>query len=1063
VSSLLYALGRWSYRSRKLVLVLWIAVLALAGGSAALFNQGTDNAFSIPGTESQEALDTLSSTFPQVSGASAQIIVTVPEGDDISDQDVKDAVKTAVDDLGDSEQVAAATDPFGENAAGAIADNDRAALISVQMDVGQSEVTATAKSDLEKITDQLNEALPQGAKATLGGSLFATELPTVTITEGVGLVVALVVLVLTFGSFLAAGMPLLSAILGVGISIALIFVATIFGPISSTTPLLALMLGLAVGIDYALFIISRHQDQLRQGMQPEESAARAVATAGSAVIFAGLTVVIALLGLSVAGIPFLTTMGTAAAVAVALAVCISLTLIPALLGFAKGRINPNRRALRKQAQANAEAGAASHGTDRSDVGADDSSTTTGSSDTTGGTHTGVGAPVGTHAAHPGADSTAPAAPVASSGPVSAAAASRADSEPVLLENLFADVDGDTVQTTPGRSGAHAAAIGTPPAAASARPSGSPLTQADQSRPAIAPPPAPGPSDQAVHHQNKFFNGWVRAVTRFPLLTIVLVVGILGLAAVPALQLRLGLPDAGSLPASSSARQAYDLIGENFGEGKNGPLIVTGSIVTSTDPVGLMNDIADEIRGMDGVDSVPLATPNETADTGIIQVVPTGGPDSQSTKDLVADLRAQHDHFEDKYGVDLAVTGTTAAGIDVSDRLGAALLPFGILVVGLSLILLTMVFRSIWVPIKATLGYLLSVIASFGAVAAVFEWGWFGEALHVEQTGPVISFMPIILMGVLFGLAMDYEVFLVARMREDYVHGKDARKAVTTGFVGSAKVVTAAAVIMFAVFAAFVPEGDTSIKPIALGLAVGVFVDAFIVRMTLVPAVLALLGERAWWLPKWLDRALPSFDVEGEGLQRELDLANWPAPGSTDVVVADRVGLKPSATAEHALFHDLSFVLPASHTLVVHGEHPAAVRALLLTISGRAKPDEGTLKVAGLVSPIRATTIRSRVAFLTVDDSVDAVGRIRDIVDEQPALLVIDGIDRLTDHAARKQVFVELSEAQASAARRDATLTLAVGTVEEWPLSDAIPAGDGFVDVSLETSRTRTTNTAEVPA
>jgi RND superfamily putative drug exporter len=1040
VSSLLYALGRWSYRSRKLVLVLWIAVLALAGGSAALFNQGTDNAFSIPGTESQEALDTLSSTFPQVSGASAQIIVTVPEGDDISDQDVQDAVKTAVDDLGDSEQVAAATDPFGENAAGAIADNDRAALISVQMDVGQSEVTATAKSDLEKITDELDEALPQGAKATLGGSLFATELPTVTITEAVGLVVALVVLVLTFGSFLAAGMPLLSAILGVGISIALIFVATIFGPISSTTPLLALMLGLAVGIDYALFIISRHQDQLRQGMQPEESAARAVATAGSAVIFAGLTVVIALLGLSVAGIPFLTTMGTAAAVAVALAVCISLTLIPALLGFAKGRINPNRRALRKQAKAEAEAGARSRGTDRADVVTDDSSTRTGSNDTT-----------------------APTAPVASSGPVSAAAASRADSEPVLLENLFADVDGDTVQTTHGRSGAHAAAITTPPAATSARPASSPLTQAEQSRPAIAPPPAPGPSDQAVHHQNKFFNGWVRAVTRFPLLTIVLVVGILGLAAVPALQLRLGLPDAGSLPASSSARQAYDLIGENFGEGKNGPLIVTGSIVTSNDPVGLMNDIADEIRDMDGVDSVPLATPNETADTGIIQVVPTGGPDSQSTKDLVADLRAQHDHFEDKYGVDLAVTGTTAAGIDVSDRLGAALLPFGILVVGLSLILLTMVFRSIWVPIKATLGYLLSVIASFGAVAAVFEWGWFGEALHVEQTGPVISFMPIILMGVLFGLAMDYEVFLVARMREDYVHGKDARKAVTTGFVGSAKVVTAAAVIMFAVFAAFVPEGDTSIKPIALGLAVGVFVDAFIVRMTLVPAVLALLGERAWWLPKWLDRALPSFDVEGEGLQRELDLANWPAPGSTDVVVADRIGLKPSANAEHALFHDLSFVLPAGHTLVVHGEHPAAVRALLLTISGRAKPDQGTLKVAGLVSPIRATTIRSRVAFLTVDDSVDAVGRIRDIVDEQPALLVIDGIDRLTDHAARKQVFVELSEAQASAARRDETLTLAVGTVEEWPLSDAIPAGDGFVDVSLETSRTRTTNTAEVPA
>ena len=500
MSSLLYALGRWSYRSRKLVLVLWIAVLALAGGSAALFNQGTDNAFSIPGTESQEALDTLSSHVPQVSGASAQIIVTVPKGDDISDQDVQDAVKTAVDDLGDSEQVAAATDPFGENAAGAIADNDRAALISVQMDVGQSEVTATAKSDLEKITDELKEALPQGAKATLGGSLFATELPAVTITEGVGLIVALVVLVLTFGSFLAAGMPLLSAILGVGISIALIFVATIFGPIWSTTPLLALMLGLAVGIDYALFIISRHQDQLRQGMQPEESAARAVATAGSAVIFAGLTVVIALLGLSVAGIPFLTTMGTAAAVAVALAVCISLTLIPALLGFAKGRINPNRRALRKQAKA--EAG--SRGTRQADVDTDASSTRAGSIDTTGGTNTGVGAPVGTSAANAGPPHSP--APVASSGPVSAAAASRVDSEPVLLENLFAEVDGDTVQTTHGRSGAHAAPSRRRPPRHPLGPAGRRSTQADRVARPSPRRPAPGPSDQAVHHQNKFFNG-----------------------------------------------------------------------------------------------------------------------------------------------------------------------------------------------------------------------------------------------------------------------------------------------------------------------------------------------------------------------------------------------------------------------------------------------------------------------------------------------------------------------------------------------------------------------------
>ncbi len=248
----------------------------------------------------------------------------------------------------------------------------------------------------------------------------------------------------------------------------------------------------------------------------------------------------------------------------------------------------------------------------------------------------------------------------------------------------------------------------------------------------------------------------------------------------------------------------------------------------------MNDLGDEIAGLPGVADVPLATPNLTADTGIVQVVPTGAPDSEETKDLVTEIRAQHDHFLDEYGVDLAVTGFTAVGIDVSAKLGAALLPFAFVVVGLSLVLLTMVFRSVAVPIKATLGYLFSVGAAFGVVTLVFEHGFLADALHVTRLGPVISFMPIVLMGVLFGLAMDYEVFLVARIREDYVHSGQARRSIFTGFQASAKVVTAAAVIMFAVFVAFVPEGDMSLKPIALGLAVGVLVDAFVVRMTLVP-------------------------------------------------------------------------------------------------------------------------------------------------------------------------------------------------------------------------------------
>ncbi|WP_168443144.1 MMPL family transporter, partial [Microbacterium sp. K35] len=390
--------------------------------------------------------------------------------------------------------------------------------------------------------------------------------------------------------------------------------------------------------------------------------------------------------------------------------------------------------------------------------------------------------------------------------------------------------------------------------------------------------------------------WVAGVTRRPILVSLAIVLGLGVVAVPALSLDLALPNAGVLPKDSEARQTYDLVGEQFGPGFNGPLILTGTIVTSTDPLGLMEDLGDAVAEVPGVKEVALATPNETADTGIVQIIPETAPDDPATADLVRELRSHHDEWLDEFGIDLKVTGFTAVGIDISDQLGAALLPFGIFVIGLSLILLTIVFRSLWVPITAAAGYLLSIVAAFGVVGAVFEWGWFADALHVAKVGPIISFMPIILMGVLFGLAMDYQVFLVSRMREDFVHDPDAKspdrttrraaalRAVRSGFSGSAKVVTAAGLIMFAVFVAFVPEGDSSLKPIALGLAAGIAIDAFLVRMTLIPALMAILGERAWEIPAWLERILPSVDIEGEAVERERHLAAWPGDGS--VVAAD---------------------------------------------------------------------------------------------------------------------------------------------------------------------------------
>jgi RND superfamily putative drug exporter len=533
----------------------------------------------------------------------------------------------------------------------------------------------------------------------------------------------------------------------------------------------------------------------------------------------------------------------------------------------------------------------------------------------------------------------------------------------------------------------------------------------------------------------FFRGWVRAVTRFPLVTIIAVVVALGIATLPALQLRLALPDAGSLPQSNSARTTYDLVSEHFGPGFNGPLIVTGSIISSTDPVGLMTRIGDEIADLPGVAAVPLATPNAGADTGIVQVIPTTGPDDPRTAELVAELRAKHQHFLDEYKVDLQVTGATAVQIDVSDRLGGALLPFGILVVGLSLVLLTMVFRSIAVPIKAALGYLLSVGVAFGVVAAVFEWGWGAELLHVDKVGPVISFMPIILMGVLFGLAMDYEVFLVSRIREDYVHGKDARRAIQSGFVGSAKVVTAAAIIMFSVFAAFVPEGDTSIKPIALGLAVGVFVDAFIVRMTLVPAVLQLLGEKAWWMPRWLDRLLPSFDVEGEGLQKELDLADWPEPGVRYVAAADGLAVEAK---RRALLRDVSFRLGDGEVLVVHGGDRTASLALLMAVTGRTPMSAGTMKVAGFVLPTRGAAVRSRTAVVRCDEGDTPVEDVRLALAGRPELLALDAVDTVTDPVERRRIRAELSAALSRARLDERPFALVVSCVDPAGLDDLLP-------------------------
>ena len=699
----------------------------------------------------------------------------------------------------------------------------------------------------------------------VGGDAYKTDSDPSKVPELLGLFVSFLILVLTFRSLVAAGMPITTALVGVGVTITSVIVVSNVITVSSTAPTLAEMLGLAVGIDYALFILSRHRAQLAEGLDVVESMSRALATAGSAVVFAGTTVIIALAGLSVAKIPVLTVMGLGAAFSVTVAVSVALTLLPAIALLLGERLRPKPRKARRDRRA-------------------------------------------------------------------ARAASTEASE---LPRR-----GDGAEPAPHRGG------------------------------------------QVV-----------AAATRHPVLTVVAVVALLGLATVPAFDMELGLPDNSTAPADSPQRQTYDAITATFGEGYNAPLIVTADIITSTSPQDTVSQLADGIRKIPGVVAVPQETPDEGADTGLVQVIPAGGQNSTATSDLVRELRAQTPALEEEYGVStILVTGQTAANIDASDRLGEALLPFGAIVIGLSLILLTIVFRSIAVPIKATLGYLLSVGAALGAVVVVFQWGWADAIVPGLADAPIVSFLPIFVMGVLFGLAMDYEMFLVSAMREHYVVSGVPREAVKEGFRASARVVTAAALIMTSVFIAFVPGGSTTIQQIAFGLAVGVSVDAFLVRMTLVPAVLVLLDHRAWWLSKTLQR-LPEVDVEGAALHRKIAFEDYQAAhGQTTLLAQDLVVREGAAPAE----------VSAVAGEVTHVSVPDAddARALARVLSARRTPSSGELVVDSLLVPEQREAVVRRTALLELTSPDRSEGSVEERVHDRVRLEAISGRRRraLTDQA-----------------------------------------------------------------
>ncbi|QJC52625.1 MMPL family transporter [Paenibacillus albicereus] len=789
MSKLFYKLGKTAFDKPWAFIAAWIVILGAVVALIASNGVSVSSEMKIEGTESQKVLDKLQQELPQAAGDQGSVVFTVPDGERLDTPERQQAILAAIADIykqeyvinpadlaaaagaqaqqgaaqgaqgaaqsgqdaaagqGAGAQDQAAGAAQGQGAAGAaaampygpllvdgqpvpgalIASNGSVALFQFQFTVQKTSVPADVLKDIIATVEKAESGT--GIDALPSDSLLMPEIP-IGMNEVYGLIVAVLALLVTLGSLVAAGLPILTALIGVGIGVGGAYSISSFVPMTSFTPILALMVGLAVGIDYALFIVNRQRRLiLDQGLTAREAAGRAVGTAGSAVFFAGLTVIISLCGLLVIGIAFLSTMALVASVTVLISVLVALSLLPALLGLVGERIC-SAKAREKSRQA---AGTQKHG---------------------------------------------------------------------------------------------------------------------------------------------FAKSWVRFIIRFRWIAILLVIVALGAAALPVRDMQMGIPSGATANLDSGQRQSYDAIAKGFGEGYNGPLLLVA------EPREAGGAIAPEALGklaaeLQQVKDVSIVTPMGLSEGGkmaILSIIPKSGPTDEATKDLVETLRDSDSALASGNGVTIGVTGFTAINIDMSARLAEVFpLYIGIIVL-LSLLILLLVFRSILVPIKATVGFLLSVLATFGITTAIFQWGWMKDLLGFDTGGPIMSFIPILVTGILYGLAMDYQVFLVSSMRESYVHGHRGRDSVVHGYEQASRVVVAAAVIMVSVFAGFIFTHDIMIKQIGFALALGILLDAFLIRMTLVPAVMALFGDKAWSLPRWLDRILPNLDVEGDKLIAELNAA-----------------------------------------------------------------------------------------------------------------------------------------------------------------------------------------------
>ena len=728
MSRYLYRLARWCFTHRWKTLAAWGALVIAAVALATGLGGKTTDSLTIPGTQSQQAVTLLEQKLPAASGTTTQVVFADESGT-VTTAAHQAGVEATLKDLKALPQVVSVSDPY---AAGTVSPDQKVALATVTYDVtSPGDVKSAAVDGLETAA---HDARAAGVQVEFSGAVYPQA--AAVNSEAVGVVIALVVLVLTFGSLLVGGMPLVTAIAGVVISMMGVTILASFTDIASASTSVATMLGLSCAIDYALFILSRTRTNAAAGHSPEEAVGRAAGTAGSSVVFAGLSVMIALCGMAVVGIPFLTVMGLTAAATVGLALLVALTLLPALIGFAGHRITRYSRL------------------------------------------------------------------------------------PVLRRARAA-------------------------------------------------------TQTAVHEPDKLSGTrWASWVVRHRWPVLIGGVVVLGLLAVPFSKMDLGLPGADARPTTDTSRVAYDLTTEHFGAGYNGTLTVVAQDVTKAATAAR---VATELGGIDGVVSSKVAV--VTNGIAVISVVPSTGPNDAATANLVHTIRNDSTAIADQTGAHILVGGQTATDIDVSAKLSQALPIFLITVVVLAFLLLTFAFRTILVPLKSILGFLLSAGAALGAQVAVFQWGWGKQLLGIAPT-QTLSFLPVILLAIMFGLSSDYEIFVVSRIKEHYTRTGDAREAAVQGTGQSARVVAAAALIMASIFASFLFAADPMIKSIGFSFAVGVLVDAFVVRLALVPAVMAIAGARIWYHPRWFARVVPDPDIEGERLEAELaerDAAAPPAP------------------------------------------------------------------------------------------------------------------------------------------------------------------------------------------